>query len=76
MCRKRRSASSGAAERDAVEERIRALGGTPGESDAAALVAVFEGPDERSRAIAAVEAALAVLAAEDALDGSTASASR
>ena len=57
--------------RDAVEARIRALGGTPAESDAASLVAVFEGPDERNRAIAAVEAALAVLA-EDALAGSTA----
>jgi DNA-binding NarL/FixJ family response regulator len=49
--------------REAVEERIRALGGTPGESDEGPLVAVFDGPDERSRAIAAVEAGLAVLAA-------------
>jgi DNA-binding NarL/FixJ family response regulator len=49
--------------REAAEERIRALGGTPGESDGSPLVAVFEGPDERSRAVAAVEAGLAVLAA-------------
>jgi DNA-binding NarL/FixJ family response regulator len=48
--------------RDAVEARIRSLGGTPDESDATRLVAVFEGPDERSRAIAAVEAGLAVAA--------------
>jgi DNA-binding NarL/FixJ family response regulator len=48
--------------REAAEERIRALGGTPSESDGALLVAVFDGPDERSRSTAAVEAALAVLA--------------
>jgi CheY-like chemotaxis protein len=48
--------------RDAVERQIRSHGGTPDESDATRFVAVFEGPDERSRAIAAVEAALAVAA--------------
>jgi DNA-binding NarL/FixJ family response regulator len=48
--------------RDAAEQRIRALGGTPSERGAGPLVAVFEGPDDRSRSTAAVEAALAVLA--------------
>ena len=48
--------------REAVETRIRDLGGTPDESDARRLVAVFEGPDERGRAVAAVEAALALVA--------------
>jgi DNA-binding NarL/FixJ family response regulator len=50
--------------RQAVEEQIRALGGIPDESDATPLVAVFEGPDERTRVIAAVEAALAILGAQ------------
>jgi DNA-binding NarL/FixJ family response regulator len=53
---------AGRRHRDAAEKRIRALGGTLSESDAGPLVAVFEGPDERSRSTAAVEAALAVLA--------------
>ena len=48
--------------REAVEARIRALGGTPAEGDEGPLIAVFEGPDDRSRAIAAVEAGFAVLA--------------
>jgi DNA-binding NarL/FixJ family response regulator len=47
--------------RAAAEERIRALGGVPSENDDALLVAVFDGPDPRARAVAAVEAALAVL---------------
>jgi DNA-binding NarL/FixJ family response regulator len=48
--------------RETVEARIRGLGGTIDESDATRFVAVFEGSDERSRAIAAVEAALAIAA--------------
>ena len=48
--------------REVVEARIRGLGGTPVEGDESALIAVFEGADPRSRAIAAVETALAVLA--------------
>jgi DNA-binding NarL/FixJ family response regulator len=51
----------GRRQREAAEERIRALGGLPSEGDEAPLVAVFDGPDMRSRAIAAVEAALAVI---------------
>ncbi len=47
--------------RESVEERIRAAGGTPSENGGSLLVAVFEGPDVRSRSLAAVEAALAVL---------------
>jgi DNA-binding NarL/FixJ family response regulator len=47
--------------RESVETRIRSLGGTPDESDTTRFVAVFEGLDERTRAIAAVEAALAVI---------------
>ena len=53
---------AGRRHRGAAEERMRALGGTLSERDAGPLVAVFEGPDERSRSTAAVEAALAVLA--------------
>jgi DNA-binding NarL/FixJ family response regulator len=49
--------------RQVAEERIRALGGITGDGDSSPLVAVFEGPDEPSRAAAAVEAALAVLGA-------------
>jgi DNA-binding NarL/FixJ family response regulator len=52
----------GRRERERAEERIRALGGTPSESDGSLLVAVFEGPDLRTRSVAAVEAALAVAA--------------
>jgi DNA-binding response OmpR family regulator len=54
----------GRGRRAAAEERIRALGGTPSESDASVLVAVFEGPDPASRSLAAVEAALAVIEAD------------
>jgi DNA-binding NarL/FixJ family response regulator len=48
--------------RESVEERIRAAGGTPSENRGSLIVAVFDGPDLRSRSLAAVEAALAVLA--------------
>ena len=48
--------------REAVAARIRALGGTPAEGEEGPLIAVFEGPDDRSRSIAAVEAGFAVLA--------------
>jgi DNA-binding NarL/FixJ family response regulator len=51
----------GRSHRASAEERIRAYGGTMDESDADVLVAVFDGPDPRTRAIAAVEAALAVV---------------
>jgi DNA-binding NarL/FixJ family response regulator len=47
--------------REASEQLIRSLGGLPSESAADVLIAVFDGPDGRSRAIAAVEAALAVV---------------
>jgi DNA-binding NarL/FixJ family response regulator len=48
-------------EREQAEERIRALGGAPSETGGSLLVAVFDGPDLRTRSVAAVEAALAVL---------------
>jgi DNA-binding NarL/FixJ family response regulator len=48
-------------QREAAEEGIRAHGGLPSESDAGPLVAVFDGPDGRTRSIAAVEAAYAIL---------------
>jgi CheY-like chemotaxis protein len=47
--------------REAAGRVIRGLGGMPSESAGGPLVAVFEGPDMRTRATAAVEAALAVL---------------
>jgi DNA-binding NarL/FixJ family response regulator len=47
--------------REAAEERIRELGGTPREGDGSMLVSVFDGPDVHTRSVAAVEAALAVL---------------
>jgi CheY-like chemotaxis protein/class 3 adenylate cyclase len=47
--------------RAAAEERIQGLGGTPSENDGGLLIAVFEGPDLRSRSLAAVEAAQAVI---------------
>jgi CheY-like chemotaxis protein len=47
--------------RDAAEELIRALGGMPSEDAGSPLVAVFDGADLRTRSVAAVEAALAVL---------------
>jgi DNA-binding NarL/FixJ family response regulator len=50
-------------DRATAAERIRALGGLPAEADTGPLVAVFDGPDPRSRAVAAVETAQAVLAA-------------
>jgi DNA-binding NarL/FixJ family response regulator len=54
----------GRAQRTAAERQIRAHGGTLDENGGTKLVAVFDGPDLRSRSIAAVEAALAVLEAE------------
>jgi DNA-binding NarL/FixJ family response regulator len=53
----------------AAEERIRAYGGTTDESDTDRLLAVFDGPDPRTRSIAAIEAALAVLEGSTATDG-------
>jgi DNA-binding NarL/FixJ family response regulator len=50
----------GRRDREQAEERIRAIGGAPSESDGSLLVAVFDGPDLRTRSVAAVEAALAV----------------
>jgi DNA-binding NarL/FixJ family response regulator len=47
--------------RIAAEERVRTLGGRPTESEAEVLLAIFDGPDRRSRTIAALEAALAVV---------------
>jgi DNA-binding NarL/FixJ family response regulator len=47
--------------RVAAEERLRALGGIPTEGEGEVLLAVFDGPDRRSRTIAALEAALAIL---------------
>jgi DNA-binding NarL/FixJ family response regulator len=44
------------------EEAIRTFGGIPSETDASLLLAVFDGPDKRTRSFAAVDAALAVLA--------------
>ena len=46
-------------QRDAARAWIRDHGGTPSEGEGNPLVAVFDGPDMRSRAVAAVEAALA-----------------
>ena len=60
-------------DREAAEALIREHGGMPGESDPDALVAVFDGPDHRARVVAAVDAALAVLAAGSAEAGVTAS---
>jgi DNA-binding NarL/FixJ family response regulator len=51
----------GRRDRDAAEERIRALGGTPSEGETELLIAAFDGPDVASRALAAVEAGLAVI---------------
>jgi CheY-like chemotaxis protein/class 3 adenylate cyclase len=51
----------GRGRREAAEERIRALGGMPSEGGGALLLAVFDGPDVRSRSLAALEAAQAVL---------------
>jgi DNA-binding NarL/FixJ family response regulator len=47
--------------RTAAEERIGALGGLSSEAEAGPLVAVFDGPDARARALAALEAARAIL---------------
>jgi DNA-binding NarL/FixJ family response regulator len=47
--------------RTAAEERIGALGGVSSEADASPLIAVFDGPDARARALAALEAARAIL---------------
>jgi DNA-binding NarL/FixJ family response regulator len=51
--------------REAAEERIRTIGGLPSESSSGPLIAVFDGPDARTRSIAAVEAALSVLAGDE-----------
>jgi CheY-like chemotaxis protein len=48
--------------REAAEDLIRSLRGMPSESVGGPLVAVFDGPDIRTRSSAAVEAALAILA--------------
>jgi DNA-binding NarL/FixJ family response regulator len=47
--------------RTAAEECIGALGGLSSESETSPLVAVFDGPDTRSRALAALEAARTIL---------------
>jgi DNA-binding NarL/FixJ family response regulator len=47
--------------REVAEERVRELGGLPSETGPGQLVAVFDGPDARTRSVAAVEAALAVV---------------
>jgi DNA-binding NarL/FixJ family response regulator len=47
--------------RTAAEERIGALGGLSSEAEAGPLVAVFDGPDARARALVALEAARAIL---------------
>jgi DNA-binding NarL/FixJ family response regulator len=62
----------GRRQREAAVERIRAAGGLPSESAAGPLIAVFDGPDARTRTIAAVEAALSVLG-EDPPDAATGS---
>jgi DNA-binding NarL/FixJ family response regulator len=46
--------------RTAAEERIGALGGLSSDAEASPLVAVFDGPDARARALAALEAARAI----------------
>jgi DNA-binding NarL/FixJ family response regulator len=47
--------------RTAAEERIGALGGWSSEAEPGPLVAVFDGPDARERALAALDAARAIL---------------
>ena len=47
--------------RTAAEERIGSLGGLSSEAEVGPLVAVFDGPDARGRALAALEAARAIL---------------
>jgi DNA-binding NarL/FixJ family response regulator len=54
----------GRSRREASEQRIRALGGTPGDGEPGLLLAVFDDPDARSRSAAAVHAAFAVLEEE------------
>jgi DNA-binding NarL/FixJ family response regulator len=56
--------------RTAAEERIGALGGLSSEAEPSPLVAVFQGSDGRARALAALEAARAIL--DDALTSVTA----
>jgi DNA-binding NarL/FixJ family response regulator len=51
---------------EAAEQRVRALGGTPGEGDPGVLVAVFDDPDARARSAAAVDAAFALLEEDEA----------
>jgi CheY-like chemotaxis protein/class 3 adenylate cyclase len=50
----------GRSHKAAAEERIRELGGLTSESGPDLLLAVFDGPDLRTKSLAAVEAALAV----------------
>jgi DNA-binding NarL/FixJ family response regulator len=57
--------------REAAERTVRALGGVPDESEAELLVAVFDGPDVPTRAVAAVEAALSILAEGASASGSS-----
>jgi DNA-binding NarL/FixJ family response regulator len=57
-------------QRTAAEERIGALGGLSSEAEPSPLVAVFQGSDGRARALAALEAARAIL--DDALTSVTA----
>ena len=47
--------------RTAAEECVGALGGLSSEAEDSPLVAVFDGPDDRARALAALEAAYAIL---------------
>ena len=48
--------------RDEATGLVKTLGGVPADGDHALLVAIFDGPDARSRSVAAVDAALDVLA--------------
>jgi CheY-like chemotaxis protein/class 3 adenylate cyclase len=67
----------GRREREAATRRIRARGGLPTENEDGPVIAIFDGPDRKSRAIAATEAAEAVLAEgtrEDTADNLTVSA--
>jgi Response regulator receiver domain/Adenylate and Guanylate cyclase catalytic domain len=50
--------------RAGAQQRLREHGGVPSEGDADVLVAAFDRSDERSRTLAAVEAALAVVASD------------
>jgi DNA-binding NarL/FixJ family response regulator len=56
--------------RTAAEERIGALGGLSSEAEASPLVAVFDGSDARARALAALEAARAIVDEDSTSDNS------